>query len=140
MFGLAVDKQNSKPDRTITICYNTRLTTFIQLVETVRKVILGNRSQTVCHTILDGCNVHKMCFFLIPLQAGKLEEVNRNQIRRVHWLFKNRYAALSLEFAASTFQSSATLVEYAGYVIAIGSKLSGRMNYLTCRNEFLVPL
>ena len=43
--------------------YNTRLTTFAQLPETISKVLLWNRSQNSCHTIFDGIHVRRTCTF-----------------------------------------------------------------------------
>jgi hypothetical protein len=37
----------------ITILHNTRLATFIKLLETVSKCLFRNRSQNSCHTFLD---------------------------------------------------------------------------------------
>jgi hypothetical protein len=37
----------------IIILHNTRLTTFIKLLETVSKDLFRNRSQNSCHTLLD---------------------------------------------------------------------------------------
>ena len=47
--------------------YNTRLTTFVQLLQT----IMWNRSQNGCHTNSDGIHVFKTCTFDGRLQVGK---------------------------------------------------------------------
>ena len=67
----------------VAICYNTHLTTFIQLPETISKGLMWNRSQNGCHTIFDGIHVHKTCTFDGCFQVGKQEEFHRSQIREV---------------------------------------------------------
>ena len=69
------------PFKIVAICYNTRLTTFIQLPETISNGLLWNRSQNSCHMIFDGIHVRKTCTSDGCLQARKQEEVHRSQIR-----------------------------------------------------------
>ena len=62
----------------VVIRYNTRLTTFVQIPNTISKGFLWNRSQNGCHTIFDGFHVCKPRTFDVRLQAGKQEEVRRS--------------------------------------------------------------
>jgi hypothetical protein len=62
MFGEWYQKTNKTEDtnkltllafKIIAILHNTRLATFIKLLETVSKCLFRNRSQNRCHTLLD---------------------------------------------------------------------------------------
>jgi hypothetical protein len=62
MFGAWYQKTNKTEDtnkltllafKIIAILYNTRLVTFIKLLETVNKGLFKNRSQNSCQTLLD---------------------------------------------------------------------------------------
>jgi hypothetical protein len=62
MFGEWYQKTNKTEDtnkltllafKIITILHNTRLATFIKLLETVSKGLFRNRLQNNCHTLLD---------------------------------------------------------------------------------------
>jgi hypothetical protein len=61
-FGECYQKTNKTEDiyelilfafKIIAILYNTRLATFIKLLETVSKGLFRNRSQNSCHTFMD---------------------------------------------------------------------------------------
>jgi hypothetical protein len=61
-FGEWYQKSNKTEDtnklsllafKIIIILYNTRLATFIKLLETVSKGLVRNRSQNSCHTLLN---------------------------------------------------------------------------------------
>ena len=69
------------PFKIIAIRYNTHLTTFIQLPETISKGLLWNRSQNDCHAIFDGIHVRKTWSFDGHLQVAKQEEVRKSQLR-----------------------------------------------------------
>ena len=143
------NKQNKRhiqifllPFRIVAIRYNTRLTKFVQIPETISKGPLWNQSQKGFHTIFEGIHVRKTCTFDGRLQAGKQEEGHRSQIREKEG---DKAQLLSSEpgirahgshcvqghyrGAAFIFQSCATLVEPAGYAVEIGSKLPGKMQH-----------
>ena len=91
--------------------------------------------QNGCHITFVGIHVHKTCKFDGRLQAGKQEEVRRSQIRVTRRVIKHSYHLLSQELshtdcivhryyheASSIFQPCVTLVEHAGYAVAIRYK------------------
>ena len=65
------NKFSSLQLKIVAISYNTGLTKFAQLPETISKGLLWNRSQNCCHTIFDGIHVHKTCTFDGRLQDDK---------------------------------------------------------------------
>ena len=86
-FGEFYQKTNKTKDinkfslllfKIVAIRYNTGLTMFVQLLETISKDLLWNQSQNGCHMIFDGIHVLKTCTPDGCLQAGKQEEVHRS--------------------------------------------------------------
>ena len=69
------------PFKIVAIRYNTRLTMFVQLPETISKGLLWNRSLNGCHTICDGIYVRKTRTFDDRLKAEKQEDARRSQTR-----------------------------------------------------------
>ena len=93
------NKLSLLPFGLVAICYNSRLTTFVQLPETISKGLLWNRSQKGCHTIFYGIHVSKTCTFDGCLQKGKEEEVSRSQMRELRRVIKLSYDLLIQELA-----------------------------------------
>ena len=87
------------PFKIVAIRYNTCLTTFVQLPETISKGLLWNRSQNCCHTTFDGIRVCETFTFDGRLQAGKQQEILRNQIRWLRRVIKHSYHLLGQELA-----------------------------------------
>ena len=127
------------PFKIVVIRYNTRLTTFVQLPETISKGLLLNRSQNGCHSIFDGIHFRKTCTF----ERGnrkKFQEPDQERKEGDQAQLPSPEPGMGVHGshcvqgyfrgATSVFQSCATLNEPAGYAVAIGLKVLGKMRHL----------
>ena len=95
------NKSSLLPFIVVAILFNTRLTKFVRLPETISKGLLCSRLQNGYHTLFDGIYIRKTHTFDGRLQAGKQERVRGRQIR--NWRKRIALSAEALSWSSIHF-------------------------------------
>ena len=121
----------------VAIRYNTRLTTFVQLPETISKGLLWNRTQNGSYTMFDGIHVRKTCTFDGRFLVSPFVEISRWPIQT--WLILSRF--LPFAKASSHFQPTASLpytcTNISGISVAVFPQFVAELVCTTSHSDYI---